>query len=152
MSGKDKKDVKPQKPVEKKKIVPIIIVPAASQSLLTLYNAQQFLIDQKFISSEEIRQKGEKKPMQLTITRDPKKHAISKFLVLDSIDTMKDKDWNRVVAVFTCGQEWQFKGWKWDKPVDIFSRVLGFSLKFQDEPPSGSLSQWNVKILDVILY
>ncbi|KAJ3269726.1 hypothetical protein HDV01_001068 [Terramyces sp. JEL0728] len=101
-----------------------------------------------FISSEEIRQKGEKKPMQLTITRDPKKHAISKFLVIDSIDTMTEKDWGRVVAVFTCGQEWQFKGWKWEKPVDIFSKVLGFSLKFQDEPPSGSLAQWNVKILD----
>jgi parafibromin len=71
-----------------------------------------------------MRRKIDKKPLQVSITRDPKKLSAAsqpKFLILDSIDTLKPDDWARVVAVFATGQEWQFKRWKWSKPVDIFS-------------------------------
>jgi parafibromin len=74
-----------------------------------------------------MRQKIDKKPLQVIITRDPKKlsaTSLPKFLVLDAVDTLKDRDWDRVVAVFATGQEWQFKGWKWERPVDIFSNGL----------------------------
>ncbi|KAJ3301501.1 accessory factor associated with RNA polymerase II [Kappamyces sp. JEL0829] len=103
----------------------IIIVPAAVTSLLTLENVKEFLIDQKFVSTEDIRKNGEKKPLAVSLTRDPKKlapgaHGV--FKVVDSIEGIKGK-WDRIVAVFCTGQEWQFKGWKWEKPVDIFSRA-----------------------------
>lgn len=28
---------------------------------------------------------------------------------------------DRVCCVFVTGKVWQFKGWKWEKPVDLFS-------------------------------
>ncbi|KAL2913640.1 Rho GTPase-activating protein [Polyrhizophydium stewartii] len=139
-----------QKPT--KDAFPIIMVPAAAQSLLTLYNVKEFLIDQKFTSTDEYRNRGEHKPTQVILERDPSKLAPGsqkKFLVLDSIETLRPPDWDRVVAVFTNGQEWQFRGWKWDKPVDIFHNVLGFSLKFQDEPPPGQTPSWNVEVLNI---
>jgi parafibromin len=71
-----------------------------------------------------MRKKVDKKPLNVTLTRDPKKlssTSLPKFLVLDAVDTLKDGDWERVVAVFATGPDWQFKGWKWEKPVDIFS-------------------------------
>ena len=144
----------------------ITIVPAATQSLITLYNVKEFLIDQKFIPTDDIRKNGVKKPPQVMITRDPKKlsplankHA-AKFLVVDSVDTLKPQDWytekdnnprDRIVAVFATGQEWQFDTWanEWKKPVYLFSKVLGFSLRYQDEPPTGSITKWNVKQLQV---
>ncbi|KAJ3344729.1 accessory factor associated with RNA polymerase II [Kappamyces sp. JEL0680] len=106
----------------------IIIVPAAVTSLLTLENVKEFLIDQKFVSTEDIRKNGEKKPLAVSLTRDPKKlapgaHGV--FKVVDSIEGIKGKWYggrcvlngrDRIVAVFCTGQEWQFKGWKWEKP------------------------------------
>jgi hypothetical protein len=155
-----KKSPKEQvKKIAKKNETHYIIVPAATQSLITLYNVKDFLIDQKyqnlirFVHSDEIRNKGQKKPTKVLITRDPKKLSsdqISKFTVLDSIDELDQKEWDKVVACFASGQEWQFKGWKYTKPVDLFSRIKGFSLKFQDDPSQGMLGQWNVKQLQVL--
>ncbi|EGF80142.1 hypothetical protein BATDEDRAFT_35087 [Batrachochytrium dendrobatidis JAM81] len=135
-----------------KEIMPIIIVPAAAQSVLTLYNVKEFLIDQKFIPTDTYRNRGENKPVDVTLERDPMKlapGAHQKFLVLDSVETLRPHDWDRVVAVITMGQEWQFRGWKWEKPVEIFHNVLGFSLKFVDEPPPGQASLWNVENLNI---
>ena len=52
-----------------------------------------------------------------------------------SIDS-KIEDWENVVAVFVQGESWQFKGWKWESPVELFSHVKGFWLKYEDENPA----------------
>ena len=129
---------------------PIIIVPPGVSSTLNLFNVKELLIDNKFVPAEEYRQRGEEKPTEVILERDPSKtppKAEKKFLVLDSHDSIKD--WSRVVAVFTAGQTWQFRAWKWDKPIDLFQNVLGFCLKFQDEPPLGQVSSWNVEIMNI---
>ena len=58
-------------------------------------------------------------------------------------------DWERVVAVFAQGAAWQFKGWKREAPVDIFSRSLGVHLMYDDERPSKNVMAWNVRILKI---
>lgn len=40
---------------------------------------------------------------------------------MDSVAHFKQSDWDRVCCVFVAGQLWQFKGWKWEKPVELFS-------------------------------
>ena len=99
------------------------------------------LIHFRFVSSQEIMSRGEKKLHQVILTRDPKKVSPTagkdKFLVLDSVETLRGPDWlvaneflflmsrDRVVAVFATGQEWQFKNWPWgEKPVEIFSKSI----------------------------
>ncbi|KAI8928248.1 RNA pol II accessory factor, Cdc73 family-domain-containing protein [Entophlyctis helioformis] len=139
-------------PKHGKDAIPIIIVPAAAQSLLTLYNVNDLLVKQTFVSNDEYRNRGVDKPTQVILERDPKsipQGAAKKVLVVDNVDTLKPRDWDRVVAVFTNGQEWQFRGWKWAKPVDIFHNTLGFALKFQDEPAQGLIPTWKVDVLNV---
>ena len=55
------------------------------------------------------------------------------------------------MAVFATGQQWQFENWnkEFKEPVKLFSSVLGFSLRYQDEPPAGMIPNWNVKQLQV---
>jgi hypothetical protein len=127
LKKEDPKKIAGKKDGSKSSHMPIIIVPAAAQSLLNLYNVKEFLIDSQFVSSDDMRKKIDKKPLQVVLTRDPKKlsgTSLPKFLVLDTVDTLKDRDWDRVVAVFATGQDWQFKGWKWERPVDIFSNGI----------------------------
>lgn len=55
------------------------------------------------------------------------------------------------MAVFATGQEWQFATWPVElrEPVVLFSKVLGFSLRFVDEPVGGGVGKWNVKGLGI---
>jgi parafibromin len=121
-------------PVKQKSIVPIIIVPAAASSMITLYNVKDFLVGNPnssnskeqfpfFKHSDEYRKLGIEKPTLVVLER-PKSFKFHKFEVYDSVDSFTRDHWGRIAAVFTSGQEWQFKGWKWDKPVDVFHNGL----------------------------
>lgn len=43
------------------------------------------------------------------------------YQIIDSAQKLKPEDWKRVAAVFVQGNTWQFKGWKWATPLEIFS-------------------------------
>lgn len=57
------------------------------------------------------------------------------YRVIDNPIKLSQQDWQRVVAVFVMGPQWQFKGWPWDgNPVEIFSKsmwnIMFFPLRF----------------------
>ena len=59
-------------------------------------------------------------------------------------------DWDRVVAVFVQGPAWQFKGWPWGgNPVDIFSRIRAYHLKWTELPLDNNVQKWAVNILQL---
>ncbi|KAG0026982.1 accessory factor associated with RNA polymerase II [Podila clonocystis] len=131
--------------------VPIIIIPAAVTSMITMYNIKQFLEEQTFVDSQELRDKGAAKPSNIKIERRQKPNETQKtyYQVIDSTDHMKAEDWDRVVCVFTTGAEWQFKKWKWQKPIEVFTHVKGFYAKWADEIPKENIKSWNVEILSL---
>ncbi|KAG0255787.1 accessory factor associated with RNA polymerase II [Mortierella polycephala] len=131
--------------------IPIIIIPAAVTSMLTMYNIKQFLEDQIYVDGQEIRNQGTAKPSRLVIERRQKPNETHRtpYHVIDSADHMRPEDWDRVVCVFTTGAEWQFKKWKWSKPVELFANVKGFYTKWADEQPKESIKSWNVDVLNL---
>ena len=48
------------------------------------------------------------------------------YRLIDNVTHLERKDWERVVAVFVAGPQWQFKGWPWlsadGSPVNIFTK------------------------------
>ncbi|KAJ1974895.1 accessory factor associated with RNA polymerase II [Dimargaris xerosporica] len=130
--------------------IPLVIVPAAATSLLTMYNVKDFLENQTFVPTQVLREQGMRKESQLTIERarigNPKPLL---YHVVDSVDRFKPDDWDRLVAVFTIGAPWQFKKWKWENPREIFTHVKGFYVKFADEQPKDAAQQWDVEIINV---
>ena len=49
------------------------------------------------------------------------------YEIIDNPATRLKKDeWDRVVTVVCQGASWQFKGWMYSDPVDLFSRRFGF--------------------------
>jgi parafibromin len=115
--------------------LPIILVPSASQTLITIYNVRDFLEDFVFVPSDEkVRAlKGSPKPECVTVQ---KKHVRGgaggpvAFEVRDKPASLKADDWARVVAVFVLGKEWQFKDWPFKDHVDIFNKGEDFLLNF----------------------
>jgi parafibromin len=74
-----------------------------------------------------------------------------RFILVDSPDQFKPDYWNRVVAVFTTGQTWQFRGYKWREPQELFGHVLGIFVSERNTPTPAEVLGWgsNVKKFQV---
>ncbi|KAK6302367.1 hypothetical protein J4Q44_G00267220 [Coregonus suidteri] len=112
---------------------PIVIIPAATTSLITMLNAKDLLQDLKFVTSEEKKKQG--------IQRDNEPLKLA------------PQDWDRVVAVFVQGPAWQFKGWPWllpdGSPVDIFAKIRAFHLKYDEQKMDPNVQKWDVTVLEL---
>lgn len=145
--------VKVFKPRNATEVIPIIIVPSARSSILTLFNAEDFLARGGFVPSEAKRKTHNEqklaKPTVVEITRVSSKDKSRnvKYHLVDNIKSIKQ--WERVVAVFATGANWQFNGYPWDTPAHVFSKVQGFHLHFSDEDPKKTVQNWNCKTMKI---
>lgn len=111
---------------------PIIIIPSAPNSLITMYNAKDILQDLKFLTNEEKKASGAPRDNEILLQRRKDSNTTVPYRIIDQPGKLTPHDWSRVVAVFVFGPAWQFKGWPWEgNPVEIFSKSeLIFLLKF----------------------
>lgn len=133
--------------------VPIILVPSASQTLITVYNVKEFLEDGVFIPSDvKVKQMKGPKPDCVTVQKKfSRDRVVTAYEVRDKPSALKAEDWERVVAVFVLGKEWQFKDWPFKDHVEIFNKIIGFYMRFEDDSieSAKNVKQWNVKIISI---
>ncbi|KAK0568455.1 accessory factor associated with RNA polymerase II [Tilletia horrida] len=90
-----------------------------------------------------------------------------RFLVVDNADALQrlgsrssSKDagaggdaaedvWNRVVAVFTTGQTWQFKSYKYKDPRELFKHAMGVNVRYSNENLMPIIRDWNITQLQI---
>ena len=72
-----------------------------------------------------------------------------RFILVESPDNFKPDYWNRVVAVFTTGQAWQFKGYKWSQPAELFNHALGVYVGWRNELLPDTIKGWGRGVLNV---
>jgi parafibromin len=151
----DKKRARDEAKAESKKkprtagTVGIIIVPNAPTALLTLVNAADLLERNTYVTPAEKRQQGAKKEPIVKVSRTRADGVVQSFKLVDDPRRLSDGDWKRVVAVVAQGAAWQFKGWKINKPVDLFNQYLGVHVKFDDTETPKDVKKWNVSVVSV---
>ena len=129
---------------------PIIIIPAAPKSLITMFNAKDLLQDLRFISTEDKRGAGAKRETDVLIQRRKEGNLTVPYRILDNPTKLNNIEWDRVVAVFVMGQAWQFKGWPNEgRPVDILSRIAGFHLKMEEQTLEKNIANWAVSVISL---
>lgn len=118
--------------------VPIILVPSAFQTLITIYNVKEFLEDGVYISTDvKVKQMKGAKPDCVTVQKKfSRDRTVTAYEVRDKPSSLKAEDWDRVVAVFVLGKEWQFKDWPFKDHVEIFNKskyilLFGISSSFE---------------------
>ena len=137
-----------QKPGKKVSRTPIIIIPAAPKSIITMFNVKEILEDLKFVSTEEKRAAGTKRENDVLIQRRKEGGLTVPYRVLDNPGKLTNAEWDRVVGVFVMGQAWQFKGWPFDgSPVNILSRISGFHLKWEEQNLEKNIANWSVTVI-----
>ncbi|KAL8904067.1 MAG: hypothetical protein Q9207_003528, partial [Kuettlingeria erythrocarpa] len=103
---------------------PIILLSPSASSLLRLSNIKSFLSDGIYTPPTTSTTAANILHIsRLCPTIDA--HRPLRFILVDTPEQFKPDYWNRVVAVFTTGQTWQFKGYKWQHAPDLFKECLG---------------------------
>ena len=130
---------------------PIIIISPATTSLLSLNNVKQFLEEGVFVDpTVSTVPKPSSGIVSITHKSDKLIHTAQKLMVVDSVDIFtKPEYWDRVVAIFTTGQTWQFSRYKYTKPEVLFQRYPGFFLGYQGDVTPKQIKEWNVTELRV---
>merc|ERR1712002_1417269 len=129
---------------------PIIIIPAAAQSLITMYNAKDILQDLKFIHTDTKKSQGMKRDNEVLMQRQRTGNVTAPYRIIDNIARLGKDDWDRVVAVFILGPAWQLKSWPWGgNPVDIFSNIKAFHIKWQTLPLDANVAKWAVTVIEL---
>ncbi|EDW15793.1 parafibromin [Drosophila mojavensis] len=126
---------------------PIIIIPSANTSLITMLNVKDILQDLRFMSTSEKKLQGCQRESEVLLHRKRNNQTVS-YRVVDNPIKLSQQDWQRVVAVFVMGPQWQFKGWPWDgNPVEIFSKICAFHLCFSELKLDANVERWSVTLL-----
>ena len=147
LEGSSKKKVLPAMNTVMK---PIIVIPSAFGSIINSTNAREMLQDNSYIPLEEARARGMERVTEQTILRKiPGSNIELPYKLIDNPTKLADEEWKSVVAVFATGQAWQFKGWKWAEPRQLFANVLGVHICVDDTAISENILQWSCKVLQI---
>jgi hypothetical protein len=136
---------------------PIIIVPAMlSPGNLAITNVYQFL-EKGFYTEDEKNCAPKVITNAQGSTLVEVKHRIGDkdytFEVYDNVQNFTETRWNRVVAVFVNGHEWQFKDWKCGQQKrELFARVRAYYLYYNGTKVPPTIESWNVLKLELPRY
>ncbi|MCJ1437831.1 accessory factor associated with RNA polymerase II [Xylographa pallens] len=126
---------------------PIILLSPSASSLLRMSNIKPFLESGSYTPPAPTSTTTILHISRLLPSIDASRPL--RFILVDSPDQFKPDYWERVVAVFTTGQTWQFKSYKWSNPGDLFGRVLGVYLGWRGEEVPESVRGWGRGVVNV---
>ena len=127
---------------------PIILLSPSASSLLRMANARSFLEDGKFIPADS----GASATSMLHVQRIIKgvePNRPMRFILVEGPEQFKPEYWNRIVAVFTTGQTWQFKNYKWSNPSDLFKHTLGVYVGWRGDQVPDNVKDWGHRIINM---
>ncbi|CAH0553260.1 unnamed protein product [Brassicogethes aeneus] len=127
---------------------PIIIIPAGTNSLISMYNVKDVLQDLRFVTQEEKKMQGGKRDNEVLIQRQRNGQTVP-YRVVDNPAKLSPSDWDRVVAVFVMGPAWQFKGYPWETPVEIFDKIAAFHIKYDEMKIDPNVEKWAVTVIQL---
>jgi parafibromin len=108
-------------------------------------NVKSFLEGGAYMPAESSSSTSNSSASMLQISRlvpsiDPSRPI--RFIIVDTPEQFKPEYWSRVVAVFTTGQVWQFKSYKWQQPTELFRHTLGVYLGWRGDHLPETVSGW----------
>lgn len=130
----------------------IIVIPGTSLSPINRYNMEKFFKEGifEFIDPYDLNL-DPLAPHSFQFIRNKNDESII-YQVFDNTSKFTKKDWERVVAIFTVGQYWQFKAYPYGENdiANIFKKHCGFYIRIGSEQiPQDTVAKWNVKVLSI---
>ncbi|KAH8592941.1 RNA pol II accessory factor, Cdc73 family-domain-containing protein [Bisporella sp. PMI_857] len=132
---------------------PIILLSPSASSLLRMTNIKSFLESGTYTPAESSSLTSSSASasilhMERTLPSIDAARSI-RFIIVDTPEQFKPEYWARVVAVFTTGQAWQFKNYKWQSPYDLFRNTLGVYIGWRGDALPDTVKSWGRGVLTV---
>ncbi|KAI9833540.1 MAG: accessory factor associated with RNA polymerase II [Phylliscum demangeonii] len=124
---------------------PIILLSPSASALLRMSNIKAFLEGGTFVPADSALAGSSNTANILHISRllpSIDRSRAMRFILVETPEQFKPDYWQRVVAVFTTGQAWQFKSYKWQQPPELFRHVLGVYVGWRDDAVPGTVKAW----------
>lgn len=141
---------------------PIILLSPSASSLIRTSNAKSFLQDGIFVPPDHPTLASDpsnilkiERPLRILSSSSTAPASRSmfasgsaglrhdmRFVLVDSTANFKPEYWNRVVAVFTTGQTWQFKSYKWTAPPELFKHATGIYVGWRGDDVPREVKGW----------
>ncbi|KAI9368267.1 RNA pol II accessory factor, Cdc73 family-domain-containing protein [Aspergillus egyptiacus] len=137
---------------------PIILLSPSASSLIRMSNVRSFLGDGVFVPPDHptlampsassnilyIQRplSGISDPSRRALSSQTQSRKPTRFILVDSTANFKPDYWQRLVAVFTTGQTWQFKSYKWSSPPELFKHATGIYVGWRGEDIPREVRGW----------
>ncbi|KAH7120957.1 RNA pol II accessory factor, Cdc73 family-domain-containing protein [Dendryphion nanum] len=131
----------------KKREEPIILLSPSASSLLRMSNVKSFLDDGTFIPPNTAEATTSSNMLYLTRVLPSISSVPLRFILVDSTAQFKPPYWARVVAIFTTGQTWQFKSYKYPNAVELFAHYPGVFVGYQGDETPEAVQAWGKGVL-----
>jgi len=135
-----------------KRLQPIILLSPSASSLLRTSNAKTFLSDGVFVppnTTDSSSTSASANMIQIQRLLPSISSQPLTFILVDSTASFKPTYWSRVVAIFTTGQLWQFKSYKYTQPAELFANYPGIFVGWSSEEPPETVKQLGRGVLPV---
>ncbi|CAK7199933.1 accessory factor associated with RNA polymerase II [Sporothrix eucalyptigena] len=147
LDGKKPSASLPLNPKAARRPDPIILLSPSASSLLRTSNIKSFLEDGRYIPATDNNTGANLLNLNRTVKDiDPSRPL--RFILVEGTEQFKPEHWNRVVAVFTTGQAWQFKSYKWNTPSELFKHVQGIYVGWRGDPVPQGVKDWGHRVLN----
>ncbi|KAH8424608.1 CDC73 C-terminal domain-containing protein [Aspergillus melleus] len=138
---------------------PIILLSPSASSLIRMSNVRSFLQDGVFVPpdhptlsmpssnilyiSRPLRMNADaSSSSSRAVSSQGSSRKPTRFILVDSTANFRPDYWNRLVAVFTTGQTWQFKSYKWSSPPELFKHATGVYVGWRGEGVPRDVRGW----------
>lgn len=146
---------------------PIILLSPSASSPIRLSNIKSFLQDGVFVPPDHPTLASDTKTNILYIMRETKlvpstssssstkpgstststpgsssSRKPTRFIFVDNPSNFQPDYWQRLVAVFTTGQAWQFKNYKWSHPPELFKHAVGIHVSMAGDTIPETIKEW----------
>ncbi|KAI4711921.1 hypothetical protein J4E89_003365 [Alternaria sp. Ai002NY15] len=135
-----------------RRLQPIILLSPSASSLLRTSNAKTFLSDGVFVppnTTDSSSTSASANMIQIQRLLPSISSQPLTFICVDSTASFKPTYWGRVVAIFTTGQLWQFKSYKYTQPAELFANYPGIFVGWSSEEPPETVKQLGRGVLPV---
>lgn len=110
---------------------------------LSMSTSPNILEIQRPLSSASVSGTGTGSSSQSTSTSSSSSRGnLRRFTLVDSTANFRPEYWSRLVAVFTTGQTWQFKSYKWSSPPELFKHAAGIYVGWRGEEAPREVKGW----------
>ncbi|KAM0328225.1 hypothetical protein ACHAQA_005634 [Verticillium albo-atrum] len=129
---------------------PIILLSPSASSILRMSNIRSFLEEGRYVAPDSGSASSSTGMLHVSrVLKDIDPSRPMRFILVEGPEQFKPEYWNRVVAVFTTGQTWQFKNYKWNQPQDLFRHVQGVYVGWRGETPPENVRNWGHRVMQL---